>query len=1187
MIVPSSFRICASLVLRAVVVGVLLFASEQYVARGPHAQSVDPCAPPQGNPIKCENALTGNPKSEWDVSGSGDASIQGFTTEISVLPGQTVQFKVDTNARAYRIDIYRLGYYAGLGARKVATLSPSVSLPQSQPNCLSDIPTGLIDCGNWSVSASWAVPATAVSGIYIGRLVRTDTGGASHVPFIVRNDTSHSDILFQTSDTTWHAYNNYGGNDLYEGNPVGRAYKVSYNRPLVGRGRVDAPLGDYFQQNTPFWGEYPMVRFLESNGFDVSYSTGVDTARRGVELLEHKIFLSVGHDEYWSGTQRANVEIARDAGVHLAFLSGNEIYWKTRWESSIDGNNAAYRTLVCYKETHDNAKIDPSSEWTGTWRDPRLSPPYDGGRPENALSGTIYTVNKGAGGTNGNPIEVPAAYKSLRFWRNTSIANLSGNQKATLANNTLGYEWDESPDNGFRPAGAFSLSSATENVTEYLLDYGTTYGPGTATHKLTMYRAPSGALVFGAGTVQWSFGLDETHDGPAAAADVRVQQATINLFADMGVQPTTLRSGLIAASKSADSVAPSSAITMPTNGQSIVAGAQVTVSGTAADVGGVVAGVEVSGDGGVTWHPANGTTSWSYSWMPPSGGSFTVAARAVDDSGNLQNVPASVTVSVLDAVCPCSLWDPATTTPVLSSNDPNPYELGVRFSSSREGRITGIRFYKSSTNTGMHTAHLWTSSGTLLATATFANETATGWQTASLSSPVAIASDTTYVASYFVPIANAAYTTGYFVNPLVRGPLTAPANVNGVFRAGATGFPNETWNLANFWVDVIFETTGSGGGTSDTTPPTVTSVVPTSNATNVSTSAGVLAQFSEALLASSVTTSTFALRNAANQLVAASVTYNASTNTATLQPQQALTAGTTYTARLVGGSAGVKDVAGNALASDYTWSFITAAGASCPCSLWDPATTLPTITSDTDPSSYEFGVRFTSSQSGQITGIRFYKSSVNTGTHTAHLWTSSGTLLATATFANETATGWQTATFASPVSITAGTTYVGSYYAPNRNNVYDLNYFTTARASGPLTAPANVNGVFRAGATGFPNETWNLANFWVDVIFETTDSGGGTSDTTPPFISGIAAGALTRSSAKISWTTDEASTTQVEYGTTSSLGSTSTLVTTLVISHAQTLSNLQRNQTYYFRVLSRDSAGNLRTSVTSTFRTSN
>ena len=100
--------------------------------------------------------------------------------------------------------------------------------------------------------------------------------------------------------------------------------------------------------------------------------------------------MSVGHDEYWSGGQRANVTAARDAGVHLAFFSGNEIFWKTRWEPSIDGSNTANRTLVCYKETHANAKIDPSPEWTGTWRDPRFSPPADGGRPENELSGTIF-----------------------------------------------------------------------------------------------------------------------------------------------------------------------------------------------------------------------------------------------------------------------------------------------------------------------------------------------------------------------------------------------------------------------------------------------------------------------------------------------------------------------------------------------------------------------------------------------------------------------------------------------------------------------------------------------------------------------------------------------------------------------------------------------------------------------------
>ena len=80
-----------------------------------------------------------------------------------------------------------------------------------------------------------------------------------------------------------------------------------------------------------------MVRWLERNGYDVSYFTGVDSDRRGAEILEHKAFLSVGHDEYWSGGQRTNVEAARDAGVNLAFFSGNEMFWKTRWENSIDG----------------------------------------------------------------------------------------------------------------------------------------------------------------------------------------------------------------------------------------------------------------------------------------------------------------------------------------------------------------------------------------------------------------------------------------------------------------------------------------------------------------------------------------------------------------------------------------------------------------------------------------------------------------------------------------------------------------------------------------------------------------------------------------------------------------------------------------------------------------------------------
>src|SRR5262249_9898227 len=142
--------------------------------------------------------------------------------------------------------------------------------------------------------------------------------------------------------------------------------------------------GDY---NSIWHAEYPMVRWLEANGYDVSYFTDVDSSRFGSLILNHKIYMDVGHDEYISGPQRSNIEAALAAGVHLAFLSGNEIYWKTRWAPSLDSSATPYRTMVCYKESADNQVLDPQdpSTWTGTWRDTRFSPPADGGRPENAL----------------------------------------------------------------------------------------------------------------------------------------------------------------------------------------------------------------------------------------------------------------------------------------------------------------------------------------------------------------------------------------------------------------------------------------------------------------------------------------------------------------------------------------------------------------------------------------------------------------------------------------------------------------------------------------------------------------------------------------------------------------------------------------------------------------------------------
>ena len=438
------------------------------------------CSAPR-NAIEAENCLPGNPQSQWYVQGPGSGNIQGFATDMSVNVGQTVFFKISTSALSWRIDIYRLGYYQGNGARFIASVSPSVSLPQVQPPCLTDSSTGLVDCGNWVVSASWAVPSTATSGIYFAKLIRLDTGEASPVVFVVRNDASHSDILLQTSDPTWHAYNDYGGNSLYAGNPAGRAYKVSYNRP-------------FHVSNSRTWlfaSETPMIRWLEANGYDLSYFSGVDTDRYGALITQHKVFMSSGHDEYWSGGQRASAEAARAAGVNLAFFSGNSVFFKTRWEPSIDTTHTPYRTLVSYKESVANAVIDPADPptWTGYWRDPRFSPPADGGRPENALMGTLFQVSATSDVVPNDPIYVPQADGRMRFWRNTSIATLAPGQVATLPAGVLGYEWDEDVDNGFRPPGLIRLSTTTLPEGNYLF-FNPSPSPG-----YYILRAPTPRII--------------------------------------------------------------------------------------------------------------------------------------------------------------------------------------------------------------------------------------------------------------------------------------------------------------------------------------------------------------------------------------------------------------------------------------------------------------------------------------------------------------------------------------------------------------------------------------------------------------------------------------------------------------------------------------------------------------------
>jgi hypothetical protein len=816
----------------ALILAALLIGSLSLVGALP-AAAAGPCGPPVASVIACENSLPGDPPSDWQVSGVGDSTIQGFATSMSVTAGQTISFKINTPARAYHIDILRIGYYQGNGARKVASgLLPTASLPQTQPACRNDTAaTGLIDCGNWAVSASWTVPSTAVSGLYIAHLVRNDTGGSSQIPFVVRDDNSHSNILFQTSDETWQAYNSQGGNSLYSctvncppGTPD--AYKgadaVSYNRPW------HTPLDDQ-GRSWYSYAEYPMIRFLERNGYDVSYTSGVDVSQPGYASIieQHKIFLSTGHDEYWSGQQRANVETARDAGVNLAFFSGNEVFWKTRLAPSIDGLNTANRTLVTYKETHYNAPTDPQDPptWTGTWMDPRFSPPGDGGKPQNALTGQLFAVNAGT-----TDITVPSTYSKLRFWRNTRVASLASGASTTLdtGTGTLGYEWDVDADNGFRPAALFDLSSTTYASAQPFTDYGSAVTTAPTTHHLTLYRAPSGALVFGAGTVQWAWGLDS--ENPTGNTDTAMQQATVNLFADMGnVQPYSLMSGLTPATASTDTTPPTSTITSPSAGASFSDGSAVTVSGTAADGGGgLVAGVQVSTDGGKTWHPATtmsaagASVTWTYSWIAHGNPTTTIESRAVDDSGNVETPGPGVTVSVN---CPCSIWGANVTPATKDSGDAAAIEAGVKFRSDKFGVVSGIRFYKASTNTGTHIGNLWTSSGQLLASATFTGETTSGWQQVNFSQPVPINPNTTYVASYFAPKGHESEDDSYFytVPPIGSSssmvdspPLHALQNTNGVtngvftYSSNST-FPTSNFDASNFYVDPVFSPQGPPG----------------------------------------------------------------------------------------------------------------------------------------------------------------------------------------------------------------------------------------------------------------------------------------------------------------------------------------------------------------------------------------
>lgn len=313
-------------------------------------------------------------------------------------------------------------------------------------------------------------------------------------------------------------------------------------------------------------------------------------------------------------------------------------------------------------------------------------------------------------------------------------------------------------------------------------------------------------------------------------------------------------------------------------------------------------------------------------------------------------------------------------------------------------------------------------------------------------------------------------SSNFFASAVTNGALTAPSSAssggNGVYiYSASTTFPTNSFNASNYWVDVHY---------AQTTPPANQAPV-ANNDSGFTTMQNVALQIAASALLANDTdadgdTLTITGVSAPSN---GTVSFNGTTNIVTFTPTSGYvgSAGFTYA---------ISDGRGGTASANVA---LTVTGAS----LFAPSATPATIWVN-DTSAVELGMKFSASSNGTITGVRFYKGALNTGTHVGNLWSSSGTLLGTVTFSGETASGWQTASFASPIAVTSGTTYVISYHCSGNYSATG-NGFGSAVTNGPLTAPSSAgstgNGVYVYGASSaFPTNSFNATNYWVDVVFK-------------------------------------------------------------------------------------------------------
>jgi hypothetical protein len=461
------------------------------------------------NPTIVENQRPGS--TDWEITRPAiDREIEGYASATSVNRGSAIDLFVNTAASSYAIDIFRMGWYRGLGARQVAGSIERRGVVQDVPP--PDPATGLIEC-RWrdpvhietrDANGPWP------SGVYLARLTiassDADRRAQSFIVFVVRDDDRASALVFQSSVTTYAAYNNWGGRSLYGFNSAGTpARKVSFDRPYAMKpygARLDGA-GDFLRR----W-EYNAVRFLEREGYDVTYITDVDTHARADALLRHTIYLSVGSDAYWSWPMRDHVEAARSQGVHLVFLGAGACFWQIRFEA--DSSGRADRTIVAYKEAAgslDPFALDRDPQHhrliTSRWRDRPIS------RAEERLIGEMYADD---------PVDADVVVDAASHWAFAGTGLKRGDALTGLLGNSVDAMQGKGPAGIERLAHSPYADPRTPSRTRYA--------------DMTIYQAPSGSFVFATGSMQWIWGLDGYNARPTRKAKVSeaAQQITRNVL---------------------------------------------------------------------------------------------------------------------------------------------------------------------------------------------------------------------------------------------------------------------------------------------------------------------------------------------------------------------------------------------------------------------------------------------------------------------------------------------------------------------------------------------------------------------------------------------------------------------------------------------------------------------------------